>query len=161
MQLVRIDTRDLLAPLRAELITLLASLTPPEWDAATSCPGWSVHGVASHLLGVEIGNVSIRRDGWGLRPGPGESLDEWLDGFNQQWVAAARRVSPALLTELLDLAGRRFEETVAALDLDAAGGSVDWATGQNQRRPGSMWPASTWSASSTSTRSGTRAAARS
>lgn len=129
MQLVRIDTRDLLAPLRAELITLLASLTPPEWDAATSCPGWSVHGVASHLLGVEIGNVSIRRDGWGLRPGPGESLDEWLDRFNQQWVAAARRISPALLTQLLDLAGRQFEETVAALDLDATGGPVDWATG--------------------------------
>jgi uncharacterized protein (TIGR03083 family) len=136
VQFVRIDVRDLLPRLRAELVTLLAGLPAEEWDAATSCPGWSVHAVASHLLGVEIGNVSIRRDGWGLWPGPGEELDEWLDGFNQQWVDAARRISPALLTELLDSTGRRFEECVAALDLDATGGSVDWATGSE---PAPVW----------------------
>jgi uncharacterized protein (TIGR03083 family) len=136
MELVRIDVRDLLPRLRAELITLLGSLTEQDWSAATACPGWSVHGIASHLLGVEIGNVSIRRDGWGLWPAPGQSLDEWLDGFNQQWVEAARRISPALLTELLDVTARRFEESAAVLDLDATGGPVDWATGPE---PAPVW----------------------
>jgi hypothetical protein len=37
-------------------------------------------------------------------------------------VEAARRISPALLVELINVAGLRFEEHAATLDLDAAGG---------------------------------------
>jgi hypothetical protein len=51
-------------------------------------------------------------------------------------VEAARRISPALLIELLDVAGRRFEEYVGTLDLDAAGGPVQWATGS---QPAPVW----------------------
>jgi uncharacterized protein (TIGR03083 family) len=117
-------------------VALLENLSAEEWDNATSCPAWSVHGVASHLLGVEVGNVSIRRDHWGLEPGPNDDPDVWLDGFNQQWVDAARRISPALLVELIDIAGRHFEEHVATLDLDAIGGPVEWATGG---QPAPVW----------------------
>ena len=41
-----------------------------------------------------------------------------------------------MLIELLDLAGRRFEEHVARLDLDASGGPVQWATGSE---PAPVW----------------------
>lgn len=133
---LRIDTRPLLPGLRAELIALLAGLSDGDWARATACPGWSVHAVAAHLLGVELGNVSVRRDRWELGPGDGEDLDAWLNAFNQQWVDAARRISPALLIELVDLAGRRFEEHLATLDLDASGAPVEWATGSD--------PAPTW-----------------
>jgi uncharacterized protein (TIGR03083 family) len=136
MGLLRVDTSSLLPPLRAELIALLAGLSAGEWARATACPGWSVHGVASHLLGVELGNVSVRRDHWALGPGAGEDPGTWLNAFNQQWVDAARRISPPLLIECLDLAGRRFEEHVAGLDLDATGGPVEWATGQD---PAPVW----------------------
>jgi uncharacterized protein (TIGR03083 family) len=136
VQFLRIDVRDLLPQLRAELVTLLESLSAGEWDNATACPAWSAHGIASHLLGVEVGNVSIRRDHWGLEPGPDDDPDVWLDGFNQQWVDTARRISPPLLIELLDIAGRRFEEHVATLDLDAIGGPVEWATGG---QPAPVW----------------------
>ena len=115
--------------LRADLTTLLAGLSGEDWASPTACPGWSVHAVAAHLLGVELGNVSVRRDGWAMGPAEDEDLDTWLNAFNQQWVDAARRISPALLIELLDLAGRRFEEHVATLDPDAMGGPVEWATG--------------------------------
>jgi hypothetical protein len=60
----------------------------------------------------------------------------WLDEFNQLWVDAARRISPDVLTELIDLAGRRFEEHVAGLDPDAIGGPVEWAT---QDAPAPVW----------------------
>jgi uncharacterized protein (TIGR03083 family) len=133
---LRLDVRDLLPQLRAELMVMLGTLSGEEWDMPTACPAWSVHGVASHLLGVEIGNVSIRRDRWGLGPGPGDDLDVWLDAFNQQWVDAARRISPAVLIELIGVTGRRFEEHVAALDIDAIGGPVEWATGE---RPAPVW----------------------
>jgi uncharacterized protein (TIGR03083 family) len=136
MALLRVDARPLLPGLRAELTGLLAGLSGADWERATACPGWPVHGVAAHLLGVELGNVSARRDGWKLGPSSAADLDAWLNGFNQQWVEAARRISPALLIELLDVAGRRFEEYVGTLDLDAAGGPVQWATGSE---PAPVW----------------------
>ena len=92
--------------------------------------------MAAHLFGVEVGNVAVRRDRWGLGPGAGEDLDSWLNGFNQQWVEAARRISPALMVELIDIAGLRFEEHLATLDLDAIGGPVPWATGSD---PAPVW----------------------
>jgi uncharacterized protein (TIGR03083 family) len=52
--------------LRGELAALLAGLTPGDWARPTACPGWSVHDVAGHLLGVEVGNE--RWTGWGGRP---------------------------------------------------------------------------------------------
>lgn len=115
---------------------MLAGLAADEWMAATACPGWTVHGVALHLLGVELGNVSVRRDRWALGPGAGEDPGTWLNAFNQRWVNAAARISPPLLIECLELAGRRFEQHVAGLDLDAAGGPVEWATGSD---PAPVW----------------------
>ena len=83
MAYLRVDASPLLAPLRSELLSLLAGLSGTEWVTQTACPGWSVHAVASHLLGVELGNVSVRRDGWALAPAAGEDPDAWLNGFNQ------------------------------------------------------------------------------
>jgi uncharacterized protein (TIGR03083 family) len=136
MTFLRVDTSSLLAPLRSELVALLAGLSPHEWMQPTACPGWPVHGIASHLLGVELGNVSVRRDHWALGPGEGEDPGAWLNAFNQQWVQAVQRISPSLLIELLDLAARRFEEHVATLDLDASGSPVEWATGPD---PAPVW----------------------
>ena len=136
MRFLKVEVADLLPQLRQELAALLSSLSAQDWGRATRCPGWSVHDVAAHLLGVDVGNVSVRRDGWALGPGPGENLDVWIDEFNQQWVEAARRISPALLVELIDLAGRRFEEHVAGLDPDAIGGPVQWAT---KDAPAPVW----------------------
>src|SRR5690242_20965341 len=126
MVLLRVDTRPLFSQLRAELGALLDGLADDDWGRPTACPGWPVHGVAAHLLGVELGNVSIRRDQWRLGPRPGEDLDSWLNGFNQQWVEASRRISPRLLVELINVAALRFEELVVTLDLDAIGGPVQW-----------------------------------
>lgn len=136
MEFLRVDVTGLLPGLRAELVALLGSLSAAEWSLATACPGWSVHDVAAHLLGVDVGNVSLRRDRWAEGPGPGESLDAWLDAFNQRWVEAARRISPPLLTELIDVAGRRFEEHIATLDPQAPGGPVEWASGS---APAPVW----------------------
>src|SRR6476620_8746899 len=69
MVLLRVDAGPLLPRLRSELAALLTSLTDGDWAQPTSCPGWSVHDVAVHLLGVELGNVSVRRDRWRLGPG--------------------------------------------------------------------------------------------
>jgi uncharacterized protein (TIGR03083 family) len=136
MAFLRVDASPLLPVLRSELVALLAGLSADEWMLATACPGWPVHAVASHLLGVELGNVSVRRDHWALSPGEGEDPRGWLNAFNQQWVDAARRISPPMLIECLDLAARCYEAHVAMLDPDALGGPVEWATGSD---PAPVW----------------------
>lgn len=43
---------DRFAPLRSQLLTLLASLGEDEWDRPIAAPGWSVKDVTAHLLGA-------------------------------------------------------------------------------------------------------------
>ena len=59
MVLLWVDAGPLVPRLRSELAALLTSLTDGDWAQPTSCPGWSVHDIAAHLLGVELGNVSV------------------------------------------------------------------------------------------------------
>jgi len=134
--LLRADTTPLFPRLRAELTSLLAGLPGSDWERATACPGWSVQAVAAHLLGGRTRQRLGEARPLGTGPGRGEDLDSWLDVFNQQWVDAAQRISPALFIELLDMAGRCFEEHLATLDLDATGSPVNWATGSD---PAPVW----------------------
>jgi uncharacterized protein (TIGR03083 family) len=126
VELLRVDTVDLLPDVRAGLVALLRDLDPADWDRDTACPGWTVADVARHLLGVELGNVSRRRDGHRVDPPPGADLPSWLDGLNEGWVRAARLLSPRVIADLLDVAGAWFEAHAAGLDLDAAGPPVWW-----------------------------------
>ena len=63
---------DLFEPLLASLLDLLGSLSPEEWTTPNACGAWSVHEVALHLLGDDIGILSRQRDGYRLS---GPSLD--------------------------------------------------------------------------------------
>ena len=132
--MIRVDVVDRFPELSVHLRQVLQDLAPDEWTLPTSCPGWSVHDVAVHLLGVEVGNVSVRRDGW--RPDRGPAGDGGMDAWTQVWVDACRRTSPALLVDLLAHAAGEFSSYVATLDLDAMGGPVGWATGTD---PAPVW----------------------
>jgi uncharacterized protein (TIGR03083 family) len=41
------------------LQSVLSSLSDEEWHAPTGCPGWDVHDVASHVVGVEQGIAGV------------------------------------------------------------------------------------------------------
>jgi uncharacterized protein (TIGR03083 family) len=123
----RVDTVDLLPEVRAALVGLLRDLDDADRVRPTACPGWTVGDVAAHLLGVELANVSRRRDGHRVDPPPGADLPAWLDAFNEDWVRSARRLSPRVLADLLEWAGEWFETHVSGLDLDAPGPPVWWA----------------------------------
>ncbi|MCC6945618.1 MAG: maleylpyruvate isomerase family mycothiol-dependent enzyme [Thermomicrobiales bacterium] len=129
-----IDTRSLFRPEREALLEVLAQLTPAQWSAPTVCDGWSVHDVALHLLWVDISNISRRRDGYFGRPqdDPGDLSDlgtliDFVNELNNNWVSAARRMSPALLQTLLRATGDEFSTWAERVDIHALGGSVDWA----------------------------------
>jgi uncharacterized protein (TIGR03083 family) len=119
---------DLFPEERAELLGLLAGLTPEEWHAPTMCAGWSVKDVVAHLLGVELGKLSRGRDGFpGIKPDPDEELGMFLDRINNQWVDALRRLSPAVLCDLLRTSGPGLSEYFSSLDLFETGVAVAWA----------------------------------
>ena len=122
----------LFAPLLEELSQLLRGLSPAEWGLPVS-RAWVVRDVVAHLLDGDCRQLSFGRDRLPLLPpdrpldGP-EALLDFLDGLNASWVAAAKRLSPALLVDLLGHTGRQAATYFAALDpLAPAIFAVAWA----------------------------------
>ncbi len=112
----------------AELLSLLKSLSDEDWQKPTVCESWSVKDVALHLLGVEVGNLSRRRDGHKIN----QNINTWeelvvaVNDSNQSWVEASRRISNHLLLDLLELTGTQMWAYFASLDPYAMGPSVSW-----------------------------------
>jgi uncharacterized protein (TIGR03083 family) len=127
-----IYTAHLFPDLHAELMTLLRGLAPADWSRTTWAAPWTVKDVVAHLLDGQLRKLSICRDGLSLfpaapRPGYGDLL-RMLDGLNAEWVAAARRISPKLLIDLLAVIGPQDAAYHGSLDPHApALFDVAWA----------------------------------
>ncbi len=128
---------ELFPEVRRRLVTLLADLSESRWRLPTVCSGWSVKDVALHLLGVNVANLSQRRDGFGgafaaFVP-PGTDLADHaavvasLAAWNQAWVVATRRLSSRLLCELLTATGEAVEAHYRGLDPMSLGAAIRWA----------------------------------
>lgn len=123
---------ELFPKIEAKLVEVLRSLTPEEWDLRTIAPQWSVKDVAAHLLDTNLRKLSMVRDGYfGESPGQIESykdLVEFLNRLNADWVRAMRRVSPRLITDLLEWSAPMVYEFTRGLDpMAQASFSVAWA----------------------------------
>ncbi len=136
------DLRPLFPRERAELLTVLRSLRPDEWQLATVCAGWSIHDVALHLLNGDLRFVAGRRDGYQSPHGPrveppyGRSeVTALVDEINNRWIAGARWMSPRQVIDQLERSGAEYAETMAGFDMDAPGIPVDWI----QPGPAPIW----------------------
>ena len=121
---------DRFVPLRRQLLKLLADLSEDDWARPTAAPRWSVKDLAAHLLGGDIGILSRKRDGFrppGTVIGAYSELVDLVNRLNEEWVLAARRMSPLLLRELLAFTGPEVEAYFSSLDLEAMGDPVSWA----------------------------------
>jgi uncharacterized protein (TIGR03083 family) len=121
---------DRFAPLRKQLLGLLADLSEDDWARPTAASRWSVKDVAAHLLGGDIGVLSRIRDGYcpaGRVIATYSDLVDLVNRLNDEWVLAAQRISPRLLGELLGFTGPEAEAYFASLDPGAMGGPVNWA----------------------------------
>lgn len=124
----RSDLRWLMAQDRAELLVLLRSLTPAEWERTTAAAPWVVRDVVAHVLGDDVSRLARGRDGHQVDgPGPGEPLPAFLHRFNRQWVDAVRRASPQVLVDLLTVTTAQVVEFWESRDLDPLGEPVSWA----------------------------------
>jgi uncharacterized protein (TIGR03083 family) len=120
------------------LLDLLNGLSLAEWAIPTAAAGWTVHDVALHLLGGDLGILSGQRDGY-REPNQGlagwQELVDWLNRRNGDWVRSTRRISPHLLCDLLRFSGDQVSAYFDSLDPFAAGGVVSWAGPQ----PAPLW----------------------
>lgn len=130
-QEVPIDVVGLLPELDRQLIDLLKSLTPEEWQAQTIARLWKVKDVAAHLLDGNIRLLSILRDNyWGEQTNINSHQDlvDFLNGLNADWVKAMKRMSPSMLITLLETTGPSFCSYLKSLEPFAKSVlAVDWA----------------------------------
>lgn len=112
---------NLFPELSQRLVALLRSLQPDEWHLPTSSSRRMVKDVASHLLDGSLRRLSMQRDGYASPdrndgPRPEETLLEYLNRLNSDWDRATRRLSPAVLIELIDRADAELAELFRSLD---------------------------------------------
>lgn len=130
--LLPINTVELFPKIDAALIAILKSLSAADWERSTIAPKWRVKDIAAHLLDGNIRAVSMLRDNYfGETPSQintYQDLVSYLNQINADWVQAMRRVSPAVLVDLLETTGREYCTLIKSLNPYApALFSVAWA----------------------------------
>jgi uncharacterized protein (TIGR03083 family) len=120
-----------LPALHRELISLLRGLQASDWERPTACALWSVRDITAHLLDDDLRRLSFHRDGQAppvAGPLAGRALIDFVNAMNAEWVAVARRMSPRVLTDLLEVTGPWVVELFGATDpLAPAHWPVTWA----------------------------------
>lgn len=118
--------------LHRELLDLLRSLAPEDWNKPTAAGAWRVRDVVAHLLDGDLRTLTFQRDGV-LPPPPrgvagNDGLLAYLNGQNAEWVQAARRIGPRVMFDFLEVTGPQVSAFVAGLDPHApACFAVAWA----------------------------------
>ena len=118
----KVDTR---------LLDLLASLAPAEWELQTVAPAWQVRDVAAHLLDTALRKLSMVRDSCfveAVEIRSPQDLIALVNRLNREGVAVYRRLSPAVLIDMLKAACEQSADFHESLDPFApAAFAVSWA----------------------------------
>jgi uncharacterized protein (TIGR03083 family) len=112
---------ELFCQIHGELLSLLRNLSGDDWSKPTAARMWTVKDVVAHLLDGDVRRLSYQRDKAPMVPpeAPIENyrdLVNFLNRLNADWVAAARRISPRLLIEFLEITGAQVCELFKSLD---------------------------------------------
>jgi uncharacterized protein (TIGR03083 family) len=127
-----IETTHLFPVLNEKLVTLLRLLNDDEWNNRTLARMWTVKDIAAHLLDTNLRTLSQSRDGHKVVPDREireyHDLVDYLNDMNADWVSATRRLSPKVITDLLEITGPAYAEFFSKQDPHAnAKISVAWA----------------------------------
>lgn len=128
-----VDTRGFFRPVSSALVELLRGLAPDAWQRGTIAGTWTLRDIMAHLVDLTLRRVSFQRDGLVPPPPPFPIQREsdfvrFINGLNHEWVAATRRLSPQVLTELFELASGDLAAFFEARPLEApALFGVSWA----------------------------------
>jgi len=128
----RTDTRMMFRPLCTDLVGLLRTLSPEDWEKPTIAGSWRVRDVLAHLVDTALRRLSFHRDGH-TPPAPDTPLGgdrdfvAFINGLNASWIDATRRLSPRVLTDVYERATRDLCDFVEGLPDDTpAAFPVSW-----------------------------------
>lgn len=110
---------DLFPEVGRELIALLRSLSPAEWQRPTVSSKRTVKDVASHLLDGSPRRLSLQRDGHqsaDVRPREGEALIDFIHRFNAEWEIGTKRLGPRVIIDWMETADLQLAEFFRSLD---------------------------------------------
>lgn len=133
MPLPIVDTRFLFRPLCGEIVDVLRTLGPEQWEQQTMAGAWLVRDIVAHLLDTALRRLSLHRDrsvraALGRPAATQHGLVAFVNDLNATWVRAAQRLSPRVLTDQYARAGTELADFVETLTLDApAVLPVSWA----------------------------------
>ena len=133
-----VETVHLMREVDEALIPLLEGLEPEDW-LRPAVGHWAVRDVVAHLLDGAVRRLSLDRDGY--RPlAPALDLTEYeelvahLNDLNATWVAAAERLSPQVMVDLLEHVCPQVADHFESLDPQAeASFPVSWAAEESSR----------------------------
>jgi uncharacterized protein (TIGR03083 family) len=131
--LTPVDTRAMFRPVSGALVNLLRALPPKDWLLPTVAGAWLVRDVVAHLLDTALRRLSFQRDGMTPPPPPmaiesERDFVDFINGLNAQWVSAARRLSPQVLTGMYERSAAELADWFESQPLDApAFFGVSWA----------------------------------
>lgn len=121
----------LLRKVDTQLIELLSSLVPGEWDRQTIAPQWKVRDVAAHLLDTVLRKLSMVRDSCFVEAVDIRSPQDVIalvNRLNREGVTVYRRLSPLVLIDMLKAACEQSACFHESLDPFApATFAVSWA----------------------------------
>ncbi len=121
----------LLRRVDAMLIDLLRDLRHEEWDLQTIASAWKVRDVAAHLLDTVLRKLSMVRDRCFVESPIIQSPQDVVDlvnRLNREGVTVYRRLSPLILTDMMESACRQSADFLESLDPFApAVFNVSWA----------------------------------
>jgi predicted secreted protein len=126
------DTLRLFPVLNNSLVTLLRQLDEADWQRQTIAKKWVIKDVATHLLDGNFRRISLHRDNWQAKPDRDinfeSDLVQYLNQLNADWVIATKRLSPRLITDLLESTNETVFQLFSNLDpLSYSIYPVSWA----------------------------------
>ena len=132
---IPIPTIHLFQTLDQKLIELLRVLTDEDWAKPALAKQWFVKDIAAHLLDGNLRTLSMLRDRYfGVRPNESEAIVPYLNRLNAEWVTSFKRISPAVLVDMLESSGKEYYHYLSGLDPFAISVfSVGWAGEQESK----------------------------
>ncbi len=112
---------ELFCEIHGELLSLLRTLPAEDWYKPTVAKAWAVRDIVAHLLDSDIRRLSFQRDQAPMVPPESpinsyRDLVDFLNQLNADWVKAAKRISPRLLIEFLEITGAEVCALFKSLD---------------------------------------------
>lgn len=129
----QIETVHLFPKLTEELLKLLRGLNSSDWLKPSPIDGRTIKDLVSHIIDGSLRNLSIQRDNFVENANvPNinsyKDLVDYIQKLNKDWMIVSRRLSPAILIDLLEYSDKQFYEFIKTKNpKDKAIFSVAWA----------------------------------